>query len=190
MRKRTKVALAVLAASAIVTPSVMVPDWGVAPMEPTGFFWLEHDPYGLGEEVWRAGGGAHWERLSPNPEPNPPIEAMWKPTIEELLEKIRQPNNFYMACGTHGGPNGLDTPGPGGLYTVDIVEAMQGREPFRLVMMYACSSADGGLCDAFTKGLGTNTACIACTDPFFGGKVRPRFELFVDLVSDPLSQNR
>ena len=104
MRVRTKVAIAaVLLATVVAPPVALVPEYGVAPEGYTGTFWIgTSPPYDINEELFNIGRGARWEQLEPIPGPNPPIEALWQPSIETLLEAIRDPRNVYMACATHG----------------------------------------------------------------------------------------
>ncbi len=190
MRIRTKVAIAVTLLAVAVTPiAVLVPDYGEAPRGYTGIFWIgTYSPGDINEELWNIGRGAHWERLDPIPGADPPIEAKWQPSAGTLMEKIGQPNSMVFMCSTHGGPDGLGTP-TGGLYTLDIKAAMEHREPYRLVILSACSSADGGLVDAFSKG-GNETVVLACTGSSFPSTTNPRIEDFITLVSVSANQNR
>jgi len=67
---------------------------------------------------------------------------------------------------------------------------MREREPYRLVILNTCHSADGNLASAFTKGLGKNTAALVCTDKTMTHRTTERIMRFLELVDDPANAER
>ena len=156
----------------------------------TGFSWVgTHSPDTPNYELWKAGKGAHWGRFTPIPAPNPPIKEMWKPTDLQIKTEIANPENVVMLCVTHGGPNSLLIPDDY-VSTEEVEDIMQHRRPFRFVILDACSSADGGLPVAFTKGLGNGTVCLACTGATASHVTDKRVDDFITLASDLANQGR